>query len=176
MSKQDKKKNLINNEIRAQFILLLLDDGSRVKLSLYDAIYKARNASLDLVQLGGNSDLPACKIMDYNKFKYEEMKKNKSKVSTKIELKEVQIRPAICENDLNVKKKRILEFLDKGYDIRLRLQLRGREKASFIEHCGFLKECALSFQDKAKIELREDKNKAIIGGIITLKSIKKTPI
>lgn len=172
MSKNDKSKklHLINHEIKSSYILLLLDDGDRVQVSLMDALYKAKSQKLDLVQMG-KGDYPACKIMDYNKFRYQELKKNKDKATHTIEVKEIQVRPAIALNDLNIKRAKIIELLNAGHDIRMRLQLKGREKASVVEHSIFFKEFAHTFENIARIEFRTEPNGALTGGIVTLKPI-----
>ena len=98
---------------------------------LDEALRIAADSSLDLVEVSPNADPPVCKILDYGKHKYEMQKKataakKKQKV---IEVKEVQLRPSIEENDYQVKMKRAHKFLDSGNKVKVTLRFRGREMA-----------------------------------------------
>ncbi len=117
-----------------------LDNSSSVRLigangepvgivSLSDAKKAADKAGLDLVVVAKDSNPPVCKILDYGKYKYEQQKKkaeSKKKQKT-IDLKEVQIRPFIGENDLMVKCKAIKRFIEAGNKVKLVMRFRGRE-------------------------------------------------
>ncbi len=94
------------------------------------AIRLARERHLDLVEVAPNVNPPVCRIMDYGKFKYELTRKEKeAKKSQKIasEVKEIKIRPNIEEHDYQVKLKKIREFLEKGYKVRLIILFKGRQ-------------------------------------------------
>ena len=94
-----------------------------------DALRRAEEQSLELVEVNPKAQPPVCKILDYGKFKYEvakrerEGKKNKSKQ----EMKEVKFRPKIGDHDFNFKVKHARRFLEEGNKVRLLVQFRGRE-------------------------------------------------
>jgi translation initiation factor IF-3 len=94
-----------------------------------EAMGMAVSAGLDLVLISDESVPPVCKILDYGKFKYEQQKKKAEsrKKQKTVDLKEVQIRPFIGENDLLIKCKAIKKFIDDGNKVKLVLRFRGRE-------------------------------------------------
>lgn len=99
-------------------------------LSLDEALVKAEEFDLDLVEIAANAKPPVCRIMDYTKFKFEKEKKDREtrkKKKTAGQLKEVRLRPRIDPHDYNTKVQHAREFLEKGNKVRLRLQFRGRE-------------------------------------------------
>ena len=100
-------------------------------LDLSEALSQARLANLDLVEIAPQADPPVAKIMDYGKYKYQQEKKakeSKKKAHTVI-LKEVKLRPKIGQNDLDVKKKQMVEFLEAGNKVKITMMFRGREMA-----------------------------------------------
>lgn len=104
-------------------VLLIDENGNNVGLiSKYDAIKKAKDVGLDLVDVSPNSTPPVCKIMDLGKFKYKKNNKNKKTV-----LKEVQFNISISRHDLEIKAKKIKKFLDKKYKVKLLVKFKGRE-------------------------------------------------
>lgn len=94
-----------------------------------EALDQAREASLDLVEVSPNAEPPVCKIIDYGKYKYElQKKKAEAKKKQKIvEIKEVQMRPGIDENDFQVKLRAIHRFLEEGNKVKISMRFRGRE-------------------------------------------------
>ena len=100
-------------------------------LSLDDALRKAEEFSLDLVEVSPNADPPVCKILDYGKFKYEaQKKKNEAKKKQKvIEVKEIKLRPNIEEHDFQTKMRNVNRFLTDGDKVKLTMRFRGREMA-----------------------------------------------
>ncbi len=109
-----------------------------------EALMRAKEAALDLVEISPQSDPPVCKILNYGKYKYEQQKKkHEAKKNQKVvDLKEVQFRPAIDENDFQVKCKAIQRFLNEGHKIKILLRFRGRE----LEH----KDIGLAIMDRVK--------------------------
>lgn len=106
------------------------EDGRQLGIMPVDqALRIARERSLDLVEVAPNANPPVCRIMDFGKFKYEQTRREKeSKKNQKaIEVKEIKIRPNIEEHDYQVKLKKIREFLEKGYKVRLIILFRGRQ-------------------------------------------------
>ena len=122
----------INDLIRAREVMLIGEDGTKIGVvSRFDALAKAQEAGLDLVEISPNSDPPVCKILDFGKFKYQEQKKaaearKKQKV---IEIKEIKMRPMIDDHDYDVKLKAIHRFFEEGDKVKITLRFRGREMA-----------------------------------------------
>ncbi len=107
------------------------EDGKQLGImSVSEALRLARERNLDLVEVAPNANPPVCKIMDFGKFKYELARKEKeAKKNQKIasEVKEIKIRPNIEEHDYQVKLRKIREFLEKGYKVRLIILFKGRQ-------------------------------------------------
>ena len=107
-------------------------DGEQLGvIDTYDAIRKAEDFGLDLVEVQPNSDPPVCKILDYGKFKYEAQKRaNEARKKQKIiEVKEIKLRPNIDEHDYQVKMRNVQKFLTGGDKVKVTLRFRGREMA-----------------------------------------------
>ena len=107
-------------------------DGEQLGvLDTFDAIRKAEDFGLDLVEVQPNADPPVCKILDYGKFKYEAQKRaNEARKKQKIiEVKEIKIRPNIDEHDYQVKMRNVQKFLNAGDKVKVTLRFRGREMA-----------------------------------------------
>jgi len=100
-------------------------------VSLREALEKAAEAGLDLVEIAPTASPPVCKILDYGKFKYEEQKKkNEARKKQKvIEIKEIKLRPTIDDNDYNIKMRAMQRFLQEGDKVKVTLRFRGRELA-----------------------------------------------
>ena len=107
-------------------------DGEQLGvLETFDAIRKAEDFGLDLVEVQPNADPPVCKILDYGKFKYEAQKRaNEARKKQKIiEVKEIKLRPNIDEHDYQVKMRNVQKFLNAGDKVKVTLRFRGREMA-----------------------------------------------
>ena len=100
-------------------------------LDTLDAIDKAADFGLDLVEVQPNAEPPVCKILDYGKFKYEAQKRaNEARKKQKtIEVKEIKFRPNIDEHDYQVKMRNVNKFLSSGDKVKVTLRFRGREMA-----------------------------------------------
>jgi len=96
-----------------------------------EALVRAENAELDLVEVAPNAKPPVCKLMDYSKYKYEKAKKAKEakKKQKIIQNKEVRFRPNIEDHDLQTKVNKAREFLDDGDRVKITIMFRGREMA-----------------------------------------------
>lgn len=120
----------MNKDIRAMEVRLIGADGENVGVvSRDDALKRARDLGLDLVEISPNIDPPVCKITDFGKYKYEQQKRlSENKKKQKIVcVKEVQLRPMIEEHDYQVKLKSTLKFLEEGNNVKVTLRFRGRE-------------------------------------------------
>ncbi len=134
MSKQNKKGNdvIMNEMITASELRCMGADGSQLGIiSTRDAMNLADEEGLDLVLVAPDGKPPVAKIMDYGKFKYQQEKKQKEarKKQKVIVVKEVKFSVKIAENDINYKVKHAIEFLQKGYHVKCRVFLKGREMA-----------------------------------------------
>ena len=96
-----------------------------------EALVKAANAGLDLVEIAPNADPPVCKILDFGKYKYEEQKKkNEARKKQKIiEVKEIKLRPGIDDHDYEVKRRSMVKFIEEGDKVKVTMRFRGRELA-----------------------------------------------
>ena len=98
-------------------------------MKLSDALRKAQNLGLDLVEVAPTANPPVCKIVDFGKFRYDISKQEKEKKSSGTKLKEIKFRVNIDEHDYLTKIRHGEAFLDKGNKVRVQLQFRGREMA-----------------------------------------------
>ena len=98
-----------------------------------DALARAMDAGLDLVEVSPNADPPVCKILDFGKFKYEEQKRARTKRarsrSVRIEVKEIKLRPSIDDHDYDVKMRSMKSFIEEGDKVKVTMRFRGRELA-----------------------------------------------
>lgn len=123
---------IINEKIRDKEIRLVGEDGEQLGvMSVKEALSIAKEADLDLVKIAPNAKPPVCKIVDYGKFRYEQMRKEKdAKKKQKItDVKEIRLSPNIDINDLNTKANQARKFLSKGDKVKVSLRFRGREMA-----------------------------------------------
>lgn len=137
----------INEQIRDKEVRLIGEDGEQIGIvSVREAMQMAREADLDLVKISPNAKPPVCKIIDYGKFRYEQMRKDKEakKKQKVMETKEVRLSPNIDVNDLNTKANQARKFLNKGDKVKVSLRFRGREMA----HVNVGKEILDSFYEK----------------------------
>lgn len=111
---------------------LIDQDGEQVGvLSTGQALQRALDSGLDLVEISPKAQPPVCKIMDYGKFKFEQAKKQQAakKKQKKVQLKEVKFRPNTEEADFQVKLRKLREFIEQGNKVKVTVQFRGRELA-----------------------------------------------
>ncbi len=107
-------------------------DGAQIGVvPLEDAIRRARDLDLDLVEVAPNADPPVCRIMDYGKFKYERdiRQKEARKKQARVEVKEIKFRPKIDPHDYATKKGHVERFLRHGARVKVTIMFRGREMA-----------------------------------------------
>ena len=131
MSKKDRV--IMNDDIRASELRCTIDGGESLGIiSTDDAMNKANELNLDLVLIAPDAKPPVAKIMDYGKYKYQKEKqlKEQRKNQVKIVVKEIKLSVKIAENDIAYKVKHAREFLEKGFHVKFRVFLRGREMAN----------------------------------------------
>ena len=122
----------VNGAIRVPKVRCIDPDGNQLGvLDTREALTKAEDFGLDLVEVQPNADPPVCKILDYGKFKYEAQKRaNEARKKQKtIEVKEIKFRPNIDEHDYQVKMRNVSKFLAAGDKVKVTLRFRGREMA-----------------------------------------------
>ncbi len=139
-SQAEKSRARMNEGIRAAQVRCLGPEGENYGvLPIAEALAKAREAGLDLIEISPNANPPVCKITDYGKFKYEQKKKDKevkSKART-TETKEAQVKIGTSEHDMHIKASKIASWLREGNRVKVDLFLWGRYK--YMEF-NFLKE------------------------------------
>ena len=123
-------------------------------LTIDDALRKADEFGLDLVELQPNAEPPVVKILDYGKYKYQAQKRasearKKQKV---IEVKEIKLRPNIDSHDYDVKMRAVRKFLEAGDKVKITLRFRGREMAHVELGSQLLQRVREDIEEEAKIE------------------------
>ncbi len=122
----------INDAIRAREVRLIDETGQNVGVvSKFDALARAEEAGLDLVEVSPDAEPPVCKILDFGKYKYQEQKKaaEARKHQKIVEIKEIKMRPGIDDHDYDVKMRAIKRFFEEGDKVKVTLRFRGREMA-----------------------------------------------
>lgn len=121
----------MNNRIFAKTVQVISNNGQNLGIMpTSNALQMAIDEGLDLVEINTNGAVPIVKIMDYGKFKYEQKKRaSEAKKNQKTtEMKEVWVKPFIEENDLNIKMKKVFEFLGQGNKVKIAVMTRGSKK------------------------------------------------
>lgn len=121
----------INEKIFAKNVQVISNDGQNLgTMETRAALNMAVEMGLDLVEINANATPVLVKIMDYGKYKYDQKKRaNEARKKQKtIELKEVWVKPFIEENDLNIKLKKVFEFLDEGNKVKIAVMTHGNKK------------------------------------------------
>ena len=142
---------LINDQIKVPQVLVIGPNGEQVGIkSIDDAKTLASYAALDLVLISPNAQPPVCKLMDYNKFRYEKQKKEKEALKKQkanmSELKEFRLSPVIDVGDFETKLRNATKYLEKGDRIKLTIRFKGRQMA----HTELGREVLDRFADRVK--------------------------
>lgn len=156
----------INEQIRAKEVLVVGPKGEQVGVKdIKDALTLASYANLDLVLISPNANPPVCKVMDYNKYRYEKQKKQKEALkkqkASRCELKEFRLSPTIDVGDFETKLRNVIKYLEKGDRIKVSVRFRGRQMAHtelgeevLMRFASRLEEYA-DIQEKPKLEGRQ---------------------
>ncbi len=155
-----KNKDLfINEQIRAKEVMVIGPNGEQLGVKrIKDALTLANYAGFDLVLMNPKGTPPVCKIMDYNRYKYETKKRLKENMKkqreTNLEMKEYRLSVSIDIHDFNTRVNNATKYLKKGHKVKLSIRFRGREMA----HTNLGKEVLLRFaqavKDDAQIEVQ----------------------
>lgn len=154
----------INEQIRAKEVMVIGPNGEQLGIkNIKDALTLATYAGFDLVLINQNGNPPVCKIMDYNKFKYENKKKQKENLKkqreTNLELKEYRLSVSIDVHDFNTRVNQALKYLEKGHRVKASIRFKGREMA----HTDLGKQVLVRFSD-ALSEVSEVEQKPLLDG------------
>jgi len=147
----------MNERIRAREIRVIDADGNQLGiLPPYEALRKAREVNLDLVEISPNAVPPVCRIMDYGKYLYEQEKKERAakKHQKQIVLKEVKFSVNVDEHDYITKRNHVLRFLAEGDKVKASLRFRGREMAHQNLGRNVLERLVTDVGDKGIVEFR----------------------
>lgn len=146
---------MINEQIRDKEIRLIGSEGEQLGImSSRDALKLAEEAGLDLVKIAPTAKPPVCKIVDYGKYRYEQIRKEKDakKKQKVVEVKEIRLSPNIDTNDLNTKMNAAGKFLTKGDKVKVTLRFRGREMAHMANSKHILDDFAENLAEIANVE------------------------
>ena len=125
----------VNDSIRVAEVRLIGATGENVGvINIREALRMAREAELDLVEIAPNSAPPVCRIMDFGKFLFEKEKKDREarKAQTRVEIKEIRLRPKTTEHHRDFKVDDARRWLEKGLKVRATIRFRGREMEHVI--------------------------------------------
>jgi len=145
----------VNESINSRQVRLIDEEGeNHGVVNIDDAMRRAAEAGLDLVEISPNTDPPVCKILDYGKFKYQAQKKASEarKKQKTIEVKEIKMRPGIDQHDYDVKMRSVEKFLKEGDKVKVTLRFRGREMAHKELGMELLERVRTQTDELAKVE------------------------
>ena len=157
----------VNDEIRDREVRLVHSDGSQLGIvSGQEALNIAASKDLDLVKIAPQAKPPVCKIMDYGKFRFDQLKKEKEarKNQRVVEIKEIRMSPGIDTNDLNVKMRNAMKFLKEGNRVKVTVRFRGREMA----HTDIGEQLLIRFGEGCAEVANVDKKPKLNGRFMTL--------
>ncbi len=146
-----------NNRITFTEVQVIASDGENLGiLNLNDAINRAKDEDLDLIEIAPKARPPVCKIMDMGKYKYDAQKKaNKAKKKQKkIELKEIKLRPVTEVHDYTFKIKNAQKFLEKGDKVKFTIRFKGRELQHSSLGSELMEKIKQDMQSIGKVELQ----------------------
>jgi len=151
---RERDKQRVNERIRVPQVRVVTEDGEQLGImSTADALDKARQAGLDLVEVAADSKPPVCRIMDYGKYRYQQKKRLAKGHVHQSKLKEVWLHPKTGEHDLLVKVNKAREFLTNKDKVQIVVKFRGRENAHVQEGSKVLYRMIEMLEDVGKIEI-----------------------
>ncbi|MGD9109769.1 MAG: translation initiation factor IF-3 [Phycisphaerales bacterium] len=147
----------MNERIRAPQVRLIDEENNQVGVvEKIEAMSRAREAGLDLVEVAPTSDPPVCRIMDYGKYLYQQKRKlrdsHKKHQFHSTTLKEIRLRPETEQHDLEIKVNHAREFIEKGHKVQFTVFFRGRQMLHQDRGYEMLNQISQSMEDIAKIE------------------------
>ncbi len=157
----------LNEEIQDKELRVIGEDGTQLGImSAEAALALAEEQDLDLVKISPNAVPPVCKIMDYGKFRFDQMKKEKEAKKNQhvVEIKEVRMSPGIDTNDFNTKVRSAQKFLKEGNRVKVSVRFRGREMA----HTNLGEELLVKFGEDCSEVATVDKNPKLEGRFMSM--------
>ncbi|WP_197537050.1 translation initiation factor IF-3 [Salinibacter ruber] len=150
----DVDKLRVNQEIRADEVRVVEPDGDHDVVPTGEALDRARDHELDLVEVAPDADPPVCKILDYGKYRYEKQKEEqrRRKKSKSMEMKELRFRPRTEEHDFNFKVDHAREFLEDGNKVKAYVQFKGRDIVYKDQGMDLLRRMIEELQEIARID------------------------
>ncbi len=148
---------MINEEIRDREVRLISADGEQLGvMPTRQALEMAEQAGLDLVKIAANAQPPVCKLMDYDKHRYEQSKRERDlrKNQRVVTLKEVQLSATIEENDVQTKFRNAVKFLQDGDKVKVSIRFRGRQIAHADIGMKIMEDFANRIEEYGTIERR----------------------
>ena len=130
IAKKQQDTTNVNNQIRAEEVRIIGSDGEQIGvLPINEALQRAEDRGMDLVEVSPNATPPVCKIMDYGKYKYQRTKQQQEakKKQKGYQIKEIKVRPKTEAHDLETKVRNIERFISKNDKVKITLVFRGRE-------------------------------------------------
>ena len=157
MIKEKKINNLIrvNQEIRANQLRVIGPTGDQMGImSLSDALKVAEEAGVDLIEISPNADPPVAKVLDWGKYQYQKIKEQQKnrKHSKATGLKQIRLGLKIGSNDLEIKLRKIREFLAEGHKVKIMIFYKGREMAHQEIGYEMIEKIITKLEDSAVIE------------------------
>ena len=151
------KDMFINEQIRAKEVMVIGPNGEQLGVKpIKDALTLASFAGFDLVLMSPGANPPVCKIMDYNKFKYENKKRAKENIKKQreanLEMKEYRLSVVIDIHDFNTRVNNAKKYLEKGHKIKATVRFKGREMAHTELGSDVLMRFASSLNEVAEVE------------------------
>lgn len=159
----------INEQIRAKEVMVIGPNGEGLGVKpIKDALTLASYAGFDLVLMNPGGKPPVCKIMDYNRYKYENKKKQKENMKRQreanLEMKEFKLSVTIDVHDFNTRLRNARKYLEKGHKVKVSLRFKGRE----ITHSNLGKEVLMRFYEECKDISLIEQNPKIDGRIMAM--------
>lgn len=150
---EPKNQQRINDQIRITPVRVVSDDGEQLGvMATTEALERARQADLDLVEVAPNASPPVCRIMDYGKYKYQQKKRQHRTHTHQTKIKEIRVRPKTGDHDINVKVNKAREFLGNRDKVTVTVVFRGREMAHVEEGTRVLQGVLEQLADVCKVE------------------------
>lgn len=144
----------VNRQIRIPEVRLIDEKGAQIGIvPTQEALKKAEEVGLDLVEVSPTARPPVCRILDFGKFKYAQRKKEKGTHSRASQLKELRVRPAIDKHDLEYRLEAGRKFLEQGHKVQVVCIFRGRQMAHPEHGYQVMKQVADTLGDISKIEM-----------------------
>ena len=145
----------INEDIRISPIRLVKDDGEQLVIETHKALQMAKEAELGLVEVSPNAKPPVCRIMNYGKFRFEQMKRAKAAKAKQhtVKVKEIKLHPKTALNDYQYRMEQAKEFLKSGMKVRLVMQFRGREMAHMDYGRRLMDQARVDLADSGELEM-----------------------